>query len=114
MIFPKTGGPEPMKYAILGYDSSTQEEKLERYTGRVDWDYLCPHFLSGALYFVDPALGLAEVGLAFTEDGREKVASWLKSGELVKIGDLHAAQWEHGGTEFEALVVSPFVLCRPV
>jgi hypothetical protein len=58
MIFPKTGGPEPMKYAILGYDSSTQEEKLERYTGRVDWDYLCPHFLSGALYFVDPAVGL--------------------------------------------------------
>ena len=40
----------------------------------------------------------------------------LKAGDIVKIGDLHAAQWEKPGdkTEFEALVVSPFVLCRPV
>jgi hypothetical protein len=41
------------------------------------------------------------------------VEAWLRCGDLVKIGDLHAAQWEKGGMEFEALVVSPFVLCRP-
>lgn len=114
MIFPNTGGAEPMKYAILGEDSSTAEEKMEKYTGRVDWGYLRPHHQSGVLYFVDPALRLAEVGLAISEDGKEQVEVWLKAGDLVKIGDLHAAQWEKGGTEFEALVVSPFVLCRPV
>jgi hypothetical protein len=42
------------------------------------------------------------------------VEGWLKSGDLVKIGDLHAAQWEGKAVEFEALVVSPFVLCRPL
>ena len=114
MISPDPNKPEPLKYAILGEDTSTTEEKLGNYTGTVDWKYLRPHFLSGVLFFVDPELSLAEVGAAFSKDGRERVEAWLKSGDIVKISDLHAAQWEKGGTEFEALVVSPFVLCRPV
>jgi hypothetical protein len=50
----------------------------------------------------------------FSENQKEQVEAWLKSGDMVKIGDLHAEQWEKVGIEFEALVVSPFVLCRPV
>lgn len=103
-----------MKYAILGEDTSSLDEKLEKYTGTVGWKYLAPHFLSGVLYFVDPSLALADVGRAISANEKDKVEAWLKSGDLVKIGDLHAAQWEKGGTEFEALVVSPFVLCRPL
>lgn len=114
MVSPNPNTPEPMKYAILGEDTSSVEEKLEKYTGTVGWGYLRPHFLSGVLYFVDPCLALAEVGRAFSEDGKERVEAWLKAGDIVKISDLHAAQWEKAGTEFEALVVSPFVLCRPV
>jgi len=63
---------------------------------------------------VDPALTLAEVGFAFSENHGEQVDEWLKSGDLVKIGALHADQWAKGGRDFEALAVSPFVLCRPV
>ena len=63
---------------------------------------------------MDPQLELVEVGLAFSENQTEKVAAWLKAGDLVKIGDLHAEYWQKGGVKFEALVVSPFVLCRPV
>lgn len=106
--------PEPLKYAILGEDTASIEEKLEKYTGTVGWGYLKPHFLSGVLYFVDPSLLLAEVGRAFTENQKERVEAWLKRGDLVKIEDLHAAQWEKGALEFEALVVSPFVLFRPL
>ncbi len=114
MVSPNPNNPEPLKYAILGDDTSSTEEKLGKYTGTVDWKYLQPHFLSGVLYFVDPSLALTEVGAAFSEDGRERVEAWLKAGDVVKIADLHAAQWAKGGTEFEALVVSPFVLCRPL
>lgn len=89
-------------------------EKLANYTGQVPWSYLSPHAHKGSLYFVDPALALADVGAAFSENRAEQVAAWLKSGDLVKIEALHAAQWEKGETEFEALVVTPFVLCRPV
>ena len=114
MVSPNANNPEPMKYAILGEDTSSEEEKLEKYTGTVGWGYLRPHFISGVLYFVDLSMPLAEVGRAFTENRKDRVEAWLRYGDLVKIGDLHAAQWEKGGMEFEALVVSPFVLFRPV
>lgn len=114
VILPDSNKPQPLNYAILGEDASTTEEKLEKYKGTVDWSYLRPHYQTGVLYFVDPSLPLAEVGRAFMENCKERVEAWLKCGDLVKIGDLHAAQWGKGGTEFEALVVSPFVLFRPV
>lgn len=98
---------------MLGEDESTVEEKLAKYTGTVDWKYLAPHYQNGVLYFVDPELLLTEVGAAFSVNEKDKVEAWLKSGDLVKIGDLHAEQWAKDEGEFEALVVSPFVLCRP-
>ena len=103
-----------MKYTLLGQDRSTEEEKLEKFTGQVGWTYLRPHYLSGVLLFVDPSLSLQQVGAAISSDDTERVKAWMKSADLVKIGSLHAAQWEGGKTEFEALVVSPFVLCRPL
>lgn len=102
-----------MKYVMLGEDHSTTEEKLAKYTGNVTWSYLKPHFENGSLYFVDPGLKLEDVGASFSHNEKERVEAWLRSGEIVKIGELHAAQWEDTDTEFVALVVSPFVLCRP-
>lgn len=114
MISPDSPSGEPMKYAILGGgDEPSTREKLEQYTGTVDWSYLAPHYRNESLYFVDPELPLADVGAAFAENRADLVEQWLKSGDLVKIGELHARQWEHTDTSFEALVVSPFVLCRP-
>ncbi|MBG7606837.1 MAG: DUF2288 family protein [Verrucomicrobia bacterium] len=116
MVSPNPNDPQPLKYTMLGEDNSTTEEKLANYAGTVDWTYLRPHYQSGVLYFVDTVLKLAEVGCAFTENHKDRVEAWLKAGDIVKIVALHAEQWEKEGdkTEFEALVVSPFVLCRPV
>ena len=109
---------EEMRYGILGEDTSTPAEKLEKYAGEVDWSYLRDHYQNGVLFFVDPSLDLAEVGAAITSDDKKQVAGWLKSADLVKIEALHASQWEDEKTDikqqFQALVVSPFVLCRPV
>ena len=114
MVSDESNKREPLRYAMIGEDRSSVEEKLEKYTGTVDWKYLAPHYLTGSLYFVDPQLTLVEVGYAFSHNEKHKVEAWLKAGDLVKIGDLHAQQWQNGATEFEALVVSPFVLCRPL
>jgi hypothetical protein len=113
MISPDPNRAGRLKYAIIGDDVSSTEEKLAKYSGRVGWSYLKPHYLSGSLWFVDSGLALEEVGAALSADDRNRVQAWLKAGDLVKIGDLHAAQWEKRGVEFDALVVSPFVLCRP-
>jgi len=105
---------DQMRYGMIGEDGSSMEEKLSKYTGEVNWSYLKPHYESGALFFVDSRLSLEEVGAAISRDEKGSVEGWMKAGDLVKIEELHAAQWEEGDTKFEALVVSPFVLCRPV
>lgn len=113
MILPESTTPEPMKYMMLGEDTSTMEEKLAKYTGNVPWSYLAPHMETGSLFFVDPSLRLEEVGAAISANEASRVEAWLKAGDIVKIGEIHATQWQDSGKEFEALVVSPFVLCRP-
>lgn len=89
------------------------EESLAAQIGTVSWGYLLPHCRKGVLLFVDPALSLIKVGAAIARNDAGQTEAWLKSGELVKLGELHAGQWENSAPEFEALVVSPFVLCRP-
>ncbi|HEX7261136.1 MAG TPA: DUF2288 family protein [Luteolibacter sp.] len=100
--------------ASFSENHESTREKLANYTGQVPWSYLAPHALKGSLYFVDSALKLEDVGEAISENQADQVAEWLKAGDLVKIEAIHAAQWENSETEFEALVVTPFVLCRPI
>ena len=114
MILPDSPTPDGMKYLLLGKDESSVAEKLSKYTGEVDWTYLKPHYERGCLFFVDPEIKLEQAGAAIAGNDTAQVKAWMKSGDLMKIGDLHASQWEGGAAQFEALVVSPFVLCRPV
>ncbi len=106
-------GPEEMRYAMVGDDPMDAGGRLEKYTGEVGWSYLEPHFESGALLYVDPALTITEVGRAIGDDDTAKVEGWLKRGDLIKPGSPHAAHWKGSGARFVALVVSPFVLIQP-
>jgi hypothetical protein len=108
--------PDPlsMEFVMLGEDSMSTTEKLTHHTGSVSWEYLRPHFEREALYFVDPSLSLEKAGTAFATNQKDLVERWLKSGDLVKIGSVHSMQWDRSAPTFKALVVSPFVLCRPM
>ena len=108
------GEEEPMRYGILGEDTATTGEKLDKYTGEVGWRYLRAHFETGNLLYVDPGLALTEVGEAFAADDTDRVAAWRKAGDLVTPSEPHAHYWEESGTRFRALVVSPFVLIQPL
>ncbi len=105
---------ETMNYGVLGEDTATTPEKLEKYTGEIAWSYLKAHFESGALLFVDASLELTEVGTALTEDRVEKVEAWKKAGDILTPSQPHADYWEESNQHFRALVVSPFVLAQPV
>lgn len=94
-------------------DHASEEDKLEKYSGEVDWSYLKPHFESGAMVFVDPILDLKTAGLAFARDDQQQVKAWLQSGDLVQPCDLHAKHWESSKTKFHAMIVRPFVLAQP-
>lgn len=95
-------------------DSQSQAEKLEKYSGDVDWSYLRPHFEAGNMIYVDPCLDLQEVGLIFAKDDQEQVQQWLKAGDLVQPCDLHAEHWAKENTQFQAMIVRPFVLAQPI
>jgi len=101
-----------MKYGLLGEDGQTAAEKIDKYTGEVGWSYLRPHYERGSLIWVDPGLAIAEVAKAMQADDTERVANWLGSGDLVKVGELHARQWDGGAERFTAVVVTPFVLMQ--
>ena len=105
---------EAMQYAMLGEDTQGLEDRLEKYTGEVDWPYLKKHYQSGALIYVDPALNITEVGRAIAEDDTETIKTWKKSGDIIQPSAPHAAYWEESGDTFLALVVSPFVLMQQV
>lgn len=109
----KTEPTGEMEYGILGEDESTTREKLEKYTGEVEWSYLQKHYENGALLYVDPSLSLTEVGEALTRDDAEAVKRWRRSGDLVTPSTPHAFYWEESEARFRALVVSPFVLIQP-
>lgn len=101
-----------MKYQIYGTDAESADEKIAKYTGEVPWSYLLPHCLKGNLLWVDPSLELAEVARALVRDDSLAVATWLGCGDLVRVGELHAAQWAESRERFQAVVVTPFVLFR--
>jgi hypothetical protein len=95
-------------------DNSSDEEKLEKYSGNVDWSYLKPHFEANSMIYVDPALDLKTAGLAFAKDDQTQVNAWLKSGDLVQPCELHAKHWQTSDTRFNAMIVRPFVLAQPI
>ncbi len=116
MLFPFPMNPEDsetMRYGMLGADPSSLLEKLEKYTGEVDWTYLKPHYENGALIWVDPALSITEVGHAFSIDDADRVLAWRKAGDIITPSEPHALHWEESQARFLALVVSPFVLIQP-
>ncbi|MEM9282882.1 MAG: DUF2288 domain-containing protein [Verrucomicrobiota bacterium] len=105
---------EAMTYQMLGGDKTTTKDKLDKYTGEVDWSYLEPHFQNGALLYLDPSLSLTEVGEALTRDDAKQIQSWKQTGDLVTPSEPHAQHWKDSKSVFRALVVSPFVLIQPL
>lgn len=103
-----------MRYGLIGEDPTSPLEKLEKYTGEIDWTYLAPHYRRGSLLWVDPSLSLVEVGGALARDDAGQIESWRRGGDLVRPSEPHARHWEETQTRFLALVVSPFVLVQPL
>ena len=67
----------------LARDTLSQTEKLEKYSGDVEWSYLKPHFKAGNLIYVDPSLDLKAAGLVFTKEEQVQVRKSLQFGDLV-------------------------------
>ena len=83
---------DPMRYNILGDDGLTEEQRLEKYTGPVSYDYLMGPLRNGVLIQVHEALDLREVGLAFIRDDKRRVRAWLDEEMIVKATEASEAE----------------------
>lgn len=102
---------DPLRYQILGDDGLTEEQRLEKYTGPVSYDYLLGPLRNGMLVQVHEALDLAQVGLAFIRDDKKSVQAWLDEELLVRVTE-DTFEKREGPEAYTAIVVSPFVLCQ--
>jgi len=103
-----------MRYTMIGDDGLAERERLEKFTGPVNWTYLKPHYQSGALLHVATTLDIVDAGMALVNDDKKQVQEWMVAGDLLRFDDQTASEWEsiEGDEPFTALVVSPFVLAQ--
>jgi hypothetical protein len=81
------------------------------------WEDLAPHQQRGALLLLAPGLDLLDVAEAMARDKKERVANWLKGGQLRRAGEADRARYEtdaeeESGVRFQFVVVQPWVLAQ--
>ena len=85
---------------------------LERLT--VSADALAPHHGRGALVHVY-GLDLIEVADVLARDDAARLRAWMTVGRVTLVDDETWSAWSaREGARFEAVVVQPFVLVRPL
>ena len=83
-------------------------------TSQINWDELQRFFAGGWLIYVDKNTNLLDVAVAFSQDDKDIVSKWLTSGEVAKVTDTQARQWQKNNASFWANVVKPWVLIQPL
>ena len=77
------------------------------------WTDLTPHAERNAIFIVDQALDLAEVGLAIARDSSVQVKEWVTSGELARPRADQLKTWDQSPTHrFRFVIVAPYVLIQ--
>lgn len=86
--------------------------KLNRETARMHWHELLRYFASGLVVVVDDRLDLIEVAVAFTNDDKELVETWMNGNQVHKATDAQAAEWLDADQQLWTVVVRPWILVQ--
>lgn len=91
-------------------------DKLNSEIEQCDWAALVDHHSRGAVYFIDPALDLAEVGVALALDDKEKVKAWLTSLSLRNPlpEEIETFEKDPHKKMAEFLIIQPFVIAKRI
>ncbi len=77
------------------------------------WRDLAPHAKKGAVFIVEKALDLVDVGVAMAENNAAQVEAWIIESTLRRpTPDEHQIWDATPGTYFDMLIVEPFVLIQ--
>ena len=86
--------------------------KLNTETAKADWAELRPFFAKGQLIKVDNRLDLIDVAAHIASDDTDSVREWMMSGQLVKLDDETAVDWEERKPAIWTVVLAPWILVQ--
>ena len=81
-------------------------------TARIVWSELERHFARGVVIHVAGTLDLVEVALAFANDDKAAVQTWLTAGEVRHLETETAQDWRRRDPDLWAVVTAPWVLVQ--
>jgi hypothetical protein len=94
-------------------DIDVLRANINNETSQINWSELQRFFAGGWLIYVSSETNLLDVAVAFSQDDKDKVGKWLASGEVAKVSDDQAKQWNAEDAIFWSTVVKPWVLIQP-
>ncbi|MBO6940105.1 MAG: DUF2288 family protein [Deltaproteobacteria bacterium] len=89
-------------------------KKLEEEILPTTWAALEPHARRQGLFLVREGLELSEVAAAVATDDQAKVKGWIDDESIRRPTVDEVTAWAEDPVAFYAVIVQPFVLCRPI
>jgi hypothetical protein len=104
--------PSKNKETIMTTPLELMRAKLNTETAKADWTELLPFFAKGQLILVGSQLDLVEVAAHIATNDTANVHAWMSSGQLVKLDDETAMDWEQRKPAIWTVVVAPWILVQ--
>lgn len=82
--------------------------------GPISWKELEFYFANGTAVYVSPDLNLVEVAVSMALDETDRFREWMQNLSVHIVSDEQARDWIAANRMVEAVVVSPYVLVRPL
>ncbi len=86
--------------------------KLNTETAKADWTELEVFFAKGQLIRVDSQLDLIDVAAHIACDHTETVKNWMLNGQIAKLEDATAADWQTRKPAIWTVVLAPWILVQ--
>lgn len=86
--------------------------KVNSETARLPWRELKKHFAQGNVVWIANELDLVEVAVRISHDDKITITQWMADGQLAKVSDQQALEWQAADAALWAVVVSPFILVQ--
>ncbi len=88
------------------------KHKILSETAEIPWNDLQTLYAKGLVIWVSGGLDLLQVATEFAEDNTAALEIWLTSGEVQKMTDEKAKQWNKTSPTVWTSVIAPWVLVQ--